>query len=518
MTRSDVVPRFEDYVTARGPDLLRLAWYLCGDPSAARTLVARALGRSLARWEHLTDEGLGAYDAALRAALVHTFLSVRGDLSARVGGPARVGGLARVGGPVRVGEPVRVGRGPTAAAASPGLWSSLMALPKRDRALVMLQFAEDLPPARTADLLDTTVAAVAARTRHAVRILGTTQDSLRATLPTLVPVDPSTDGLAQQARAYAGRGRRVRRVLSSVGGVAVVALAAVVAGSAQHSTVPVPPKPPTTVAAPKLTCGMRTDPAVLTARLDHLSATAVQALVCARIDSDSVWQGSLPPDAPVKEPMALDALTLDPRTDGRGCAALPDGPAFRLLLLGPDLVVRSFANEGLACNGWPALSRYYVALAEQQASQVGAAPAGFLGCEPVLQHAGADGTLPASRPLLHPALAKGTVFVQATACLHPTASVGRVPHYRDVRSNVLGAPQLAQLNADAHARGSAPGRLPPCDDATSLVVVRAVTRSGHLFELSERCGRAASVNWSSRDVWTMSAGTAGMLRSLLVVE
>jgi hypothetical protein len=87
-----------------------------------------------------------------------------------------------------------------------------------------------------------------------------------------------------------------------------------------------------------------------------------------------------------------------------------------------------------------------------------------------------------------------------------------------VRSNVLGVPQLAQLNADAQVRGSAPGRLPSCPDAVSLVVVRGLTRSGRLVELSSSCGRSAAVDWSAQDVWTVSAATASSLRSLLVME
>jgi hypothetical protein len=85
-----------------------------------------------------------------------------------------------------------------------------------------------------------------------------------------------------------------------------------------------------------------------------------------------------------------------------------------------------------------------------------------------------------------------------------------------VRSNVLGAPQLARLNADAEHAGSALGAMPSCPSAGSLVVVRMLTSTNALLEVSGACGSAFSVDWSTRDVWNVSPDTASMLRALLV--
>ena len=99
-----------------------------------------------------------------------------------------------------------------------------------------------------------------------------------------------------------------------------------------------------------------------------LSRTVAAVLVCAQTDEGSVWAGSLPPDAPVSLPLAVDALALQPRTERRPSARTcrRDRPS-GWCCAAPTAAIRTYANEGLACNGWPALASYYVALAEQGA-------------------------------------------------------------------------------------------------------------------------------------------------------
>jgi hypothetical protein len=237
-------------------------------------------------------------------------------------------------------------------------------------------------------------------------------------------------------------------------------------------------------------------------------------LVCAQTDEGSVWSGSLPPDAPVSVPLAVDALVLQPRTGGSECAALPQGPAFRMMVQGKDGHVDTYANEGLACNGWPALASYYVALAEQGAdagSGSGATGDGFLGCPSIL------GKTVSSSGAASPSLPRGTVLVAATACLHPRAVLTKTPRYRAIRTNVMGAPQLAQLNADLAKAGSSRAPGSTCVAGSSLFVVRGMTDDGRLVELSSTCADLFTVDWKARDTWPVSKETREMLRSLLVV-
>jgi hypothetical protein len=185
------------------------------------------------------------------------------------------------------------------------------------------------------------------------------------------------------------------------------------------------------------------------------------------------------------------------------------------VLLGTDRTVRTYANEGLACNGWPALASYYAALAEQGAtdeSGSGATDDGFLGCPSIL---GKSLAPPGVAP---PSLPRGTVLETATACLHPRAVATAVPRFRPIRGNVMGAPQLAQLNADLARSGSRTQAGSTCSTGSSLFVVEARTTQGRVLELSSACADVFSVDWQSRDSWTVSPQTRDMLRALLVAE
>jgi hypothetical protein len=156
-----------------------------------------------------------------------------------------------------------------------------------------------------------------------------------------------------------------------------------------------------------------------------------------------------------------------------------------------------------------------VALAEQGAdasSGSGATDDGFLGCPSVL------GKTLAPPGLAPPSLPRGTVLMAATACLHPRAVANVVPRFRPIRTNVMGAPQLAQLNADLARVGSRIQAGSTCTTGSSLFVVEARTKEGRLFELSSNCADLFSVNWQSRDTWAVSAQTRDMLRALLVAQ
>ncbi len=499
-------PSFDEYVAARGADLLRTAWLLVGDDRRAEALARAALARSWPRWHHLTEVGAGSYDAELRTSLVASYLH-RAVLGRRPEEAAAPGSPA--------GD---MSSPPTTA----DVLGALAGLSRRDRVVLVLWSLDGLTEAQIADALDEDVGAVHRRRLHGFAVvggrLGLDEDGLRVVLTGLPPQDPSTETLVDPPRPYAGRWRGARGW--ALAAVALAVSAAVVGLAARGGDDPVVPAPSPAVAT--LACrnpfGPPSPPAVPDG---PLSRTVAAVLVCAQTDEGSVWAGSLPPDAPLSVPLAVDSLTLQPRTSGSECAALPQGPAFRMLLRGNDGSIRTYANEGLACNGWPALASYYVALAEQGAyptatpgspsGGVGGAAGDFLDCPSIL------GKTLAPPDLAPPSLPRGTTLVTGTACLHPRPILDAIPRYRAIRTNVMGTPQLAQLNADLAKAGSAPVAGSTCSTGSSLFVVRARTDQDRLVELSSACADRFTVDWKARDSWPVSTQTRDMLRALLVV-
>jgi DNA-directed RNA polymerase specialized sigma24 family protein len=488
-------PSFDEYVVARGADLLRTAWLLVGDDRGAEDLVRATLARSWPQWNHLSHVGAGSYDAELRRALVETYLKRHRDRSRR-------------------SQERRAVADPPSRADVLGV---LAELGPRERVAVVRWTFDGLSDGQVAAALDDDVAAARRHRLHALDVvvdrLGFDEERLRVTLEGLPPQDPSVAGLLDATRPYAARWRGVRGWAVGAGALVVaVAVGGLLAGGGRDGIRPLP----TPTQSAGVTCrDSDTAPVPPTVTTEPLSRTVSAVLVCAQTDEGSVWSGFLPPDAPVSVPLAVDALALAPRTSGAECPDLPTGPAFRLVLLGADGQVRTYANEGLACNGWPALASYYVALAEQGAlADAGseATASGFLGCPSVL---GKSLAPPGVAP---PSLARGTVLTAATACLHPRAVATAIPRFRPVRANVMGAPQLAQLNADLARSGSKTRAASTCTAGTSLFVVEARTKNGRMLELSSNCADAFSVDWQSRDTWAVSTQTRDMLRALLVAQ
>lgn len=485
-------PSFDEYVVARGGDLLRTAWLLVGHERGAEELVRTALRRSWPQWRHWSEVGAGSYDADLRRAVVATFLR-------------RHHGRPRPSGP----PPAPADPSPHSA-----LLTALDELAPRERVALVLWTFDGLSDWQVAATLDDDVATARRHRVHALDRMtdrvGLDEDRLRTALGALPPQDPSVAGLLDETGPYAARWRGVRGwALGGVALVAAVTVGGLLAGTDADRVMPVPSPTPSAVSC-RRSVEAPVPPAVAT---EPLSRTVSAVLVCAQTDEGSVWSGFLPPDAPVTAPLALDALVLAPRTAGAECPALPTGPAFRLVLQGVDGTVRTYANEGLACNGWPALASYYSALAEQLVlGDTVVDPDGgpFLGCPSVL------GRAAESSGSTRPSLPRGTVLEAATACLHPRPAAGALPTFRLVRANVLGAPQLAQLNADLARAGSRSQVVPTCPTSGSLFVVEARTTDGRLLELSSECADAFSVDWRPRDTWPVSPQTRGMLRALLV--
>jgi hypothetical protein len=265
---------------------------------------------------------------------------------------------------------------------------------------------------------------------------------------------------------------------------------------------------------PALTCaGLPVERATPHAGGAALSASTRAALICADRSNGSIWPGSLPPDEPLSDPRGLDYLVLGPPVNKDiGCARLPVGPAFTITVQGKDGHSQTYDNVDLACNGWPTLNRYLIALGEQQAVEsFDPRIDPFPPCPSILGQRLRPRAEGSSRT---PGVPQGTVFTAGSACLHQSPDATQVPEFRFLRPqrSVLGATELAALTAEAATHGSGESST-GCDDSTRIgpvVVVRALTSEGTLIELtgSKGCGLGLLVNWSPGDYWTITRATA----------
>ncbi|EDY64376.2 RNA polymerase sigma-70 factor (sigma-E family) [Streptomyces pristinaespiralis] len=155
---------FEEFVAARGPRLLRVAWLLTGDAHLAEDLLQTVLARVWPKWHRIAGDRPEAY---VRKALVHTHASW---WRRRWRGEVPHGVL-----PDRAGE--------TDAYEGVDLEQSLAAavrrLPVRQRAVVVLRYFEDLSVEDTAAALGCAPGTVKSQAAKALR-------TLRDALPALV--------------------------------------------------------------------------------------------------------------------------------------------------------------------------------------------------------------------------------------------------------------------------------------------------------------------------------------------
>ena len=148
-------PDFDQYVAARGPALLRTAYMLCGDRYLAEDLVQEVLARVHGRWRRLPADHLDGY---LRTAVVRQFLSWR----------RRRAGNERL---LEPGHEHAAAPGPADAHAErDAVWAELAALPRQQRAVLVLRYYEDLPDEEIAELVGCAPATVRV---HASRALAT---------------------------------------------------------------------------------------------------------------------------------------------------------------------------------------------------------------------------------------------------------------------------------------------------------------------------------------------------------
>ncbi|WP_017572799.1 SigE family RNA polymerase sigma factor [Nocardiopsis halotolerans] len=137
---------FDDYVLARGDALLRFAYVLCGDAHRAEDFVQEALVQCHRRWRRIERErGLDSY---VRKAILRQFLSWRRR------------GAARDWPTDRFEERGGWDQHVEAVAERDTMHRLLAQLPRRQRAVLVLRYYEDLPDQRIAELLDCSAATV----------------------------------------------------------------------------------------------------------------------------------------------------------------------------------------------------------------------------------------------------------------------------------------------------------------------------------------------------------------------
>jgi RNA polymerase sigma-70 factor (sigma-E family) len=145
---------FEDFVASRGRDLWRTAWLLTGDAHKAEDLVQTALMKCWRRWSSIADEG--AVEAYVRRAMVTTYT----DWWRRRWNGER---------------PTAVLPDVTQLDVDQGLrqdsLAALAALPRGQRAVLVLRFYDDLTEAQTAEMLGISVGTVKSQTSRALNAL-----------------------------------------------------------------------------------------------------------------------------------------------------------------------------------------------------------------------------------------------------------------------------------------------------------------------------------------------------------
>jgi RNA polymerase sigma-70 factor (sigma-E family) len=161
---------FEDYVVARSAALLRTSYLLTGNRADAEDLLQTTLAKTYLAWDRIRDHE--AVDGYVR----RTMLNTRTSFWRR----KRPESLYDV-------LPERPGRDAEADAdLHDALWSALGRLGRRQRAVLVLRYYEELSEAETAALLGVSVGTVkstASRALAALRRDASLRDDPRAALP-----------------------------------------------------------------------------------------------------------------------------------------------------------------------------------------------------------------------------------------------------------------------------------------------------------------------------------------------
>lgn len=170
---------FEQFAMARLPSLLRYAVVLTGDRELAQDVVQEVLARAQVRWKRISEAD--SPEAYVRRMVLNEYLSWRRSWAARhvqaVG--ERLNELGDDHGRVRDHAEDVV--------EAEELWGRLAALPRKQRAVLVLRYYEQLEDTAIADLIGCSPATVRS---HASRALKTLRLSSENT--TRVPVQETS--------------------------------------------------------------------------------------------------------------------------------------------------------------------------------------------------------------------------------------------------------------------------------------------------------------------------------------
>jgi RNA polymerase sigma-70 factor (sigma-E family) len=163
---------FRSYVAARSPALLRTAYLLTGSRADAEDLLQTALAKTYLAWDRIRERE--ALDGYVRRTMVNTQTS-------------RWRRRKVVEYPTDELPESASGRDAAAdLALHDALWTALAELPKRQRAMVVLRYYEDLSEAETAQVMGVSVGTVKSTTSRALTKLRDSaglRDDPRGALP-----------------------------------------------------------------------------------------------------------------------------------------------------------------------------------------------------------------------------------------------------------------------------------------------------------------------------------------------
>ncbi|NYJ02685.1 RNA polymerase sigma-70 factor (sigma-E family) [Nocardioides thalensis] len=153
------VPAFDDWVAARGPALLRLAFVLTGNAADAEDVVQDALSRALPRWDRITQAD--DVDAYVRRMVVNAHHSWWRKFRRRESPAADV----------HTGEVVDGPGGGTQHDERQRLWAACQALPEAQRTAVVLRYYEQLEYDEIAALTGVREGTVRSRVSRGIAVL-----------------------------------------------------------------------------------------------------------------------------------------------------------------------------------------------------------------------------------------------------------------------------------------------------------------------------------------------------------
>ena len=171
---------FRSYVAARSPALLRTAYLLTGHRADAEDLLQTSLAKTYLAWDRIRERE--ALDGYVRRVMVNTQTSWwrRRKVDERPTDELPDRGSGR--------------DGTADLDLHDALWTALSTLPKRQRAMVVLRYYEDLSEAETARVMGVSVGTVKSATSRALSklredssLLTGDADDPRTTLPTGAP-------------------------------------------------------------------------------------------------------------------------------------------------------------------------------------------------------------------------------------------------------------------------------------------------------------------------------------------